>query len=380
MTTILVGTDTSASADLAVEDAAGLARARGAELLVLYVRPESDLRAVVDPGARADPDRLPRAHAERGSRASRSARAPSRATRPSRSATWPPRSVPTRSWSATGACTAPVAGARQRPEPGAAARAVLGVHRGHAEGTVTHGALADSVSRRNASTAITRRWTSGSSVRPSLWNSELMCFSTARSVRNSDFAIAALFLPCAICARTSRSRSVSWPSGECAIRSFAATSASTTFGSRTRAAARHLVERADQLVDLGDPLLQQVAEPGRAVLQQLVGVVLLDELGQHDDADVRVLGADPLRRVDALGACAVGGMRMSVSTASGRCSSTAASSSSRSAAVPTSSTSSTVAEQGRRPFPHEVVILGEDHPEGHARMVHAPARAGGAAA
>ena len=38
MTTILVGTDTSASADLAVDDAAELARARGAELLVLYVR------------------------------------------------------------------------------------------------------------------------------------------------------------------------------------------------------------------------------------------------------------------------------------------------------------------------------------------------------
>ena len=39
--TILVGTDTSAAADLAVEDAAGLARDRGAELLVLYVQPEA---------------------------------------------------------------------------------------------------------------------------------------------------------------------------------------------------------------------------------------------------------------------------------------------------------------------------------------------------
>ncbi len=57
MTTILVGTDTSAAADLAVEDAAGLARARDAELLLLYVRPEADLRAVVDPARAADPDR-----------------------------------------------------------------------------------------------------------------------------------------------------------------------------------------------------------------------------------------------------------------------------------------------------------------------------------
>jgi nucleotide-binding universal stress UspA family protein len=56
MGTILVGTDTSAAADLAVEDAARLARDRGAELLVLYVQPGSDLRAVVDPDRAADPD------------------------------------------------------------------------------------------------------------------------------------------------------------------------------------------------------------------------------------------------------------------------------------------------------------------------------------
>ena len=66
MKTILVGTDTSAAADLAVEDAARLARERGAELLVLYVQPESDLRAVVDPDRAADPERVPRAdHATR---------------------------------------------------------------------------------------------------------------------------------------------------------------------------------------------------------------------------------------------------------------------------------------------------------------------------
>lgn len=63
MTTILVGTDTTAAADLAVENAAGLARARGAELLVLYVRPDSELRSVVDPDRSADPkDYLARMH------------------------------------------------------------------------------------------------------------------------------------------------------------------------------------------------------------------------------------------------------------------------------------------------------------------------------
>ena len=55
MTTIVVGTDTSAAADLAVEDAARLARDRGAELLVLYVKPGGIDRAVVDPDRAADP-------------------------------------------------------------------------------------------------------------------------------------------------------------------------------------------------------------------------------------------------------------------------------------------------------------------------------------
>ncbi len=57
MTTILVGTDTSAAADLAVESAAQLARAQAAELVLLLVRPSEDLRAVVDPGRAADPER-----------------------------------------------------------------------------------------------------------------------------------------------------------------------------------------------------------------------------------------------------------------------------------------------------------------------------------
>jgi len=57
MTTILVGTDTSAAADLAVEGAAKLARAQGAELILLRVQSEGDLRAIVDPQRAADPER-----------------------------------------------------------------------------------------------------------------------------------------------------------------------------------------------------------------------------------------------------------------------------------------------------------------------------------
>ena len=55
--TIIVGTDTSAAADLAVADAAQLAAARDAELLLLYVRPDDAPHSAVDPNRAADPAR-----------------------------------------------------------------------------------------------------------------------------------------------------------------------------------------------------------------------------------------------------------------------------------------------------------------------------------
>jgi nucleotide-binding universal stress UspA family protein len=57
MRTIVVGTDTSSAADLAVDDAARMARDRGAELVILHVRSEDGLRSVVDPARAADPRR-----------------------------------------------------------------------------------------------------------------------------------------------------------------------------------------------------------------------------------------------------------------------------------------------------------------------------------
>jgi nucleotide-binding universal stress UspA family protein len=53
---ILVGTDTSASADLAVREAARLAAADDAELLVLHVRSGASARDAVDPKKSADPN------------------------------------------------------------------------------------------------------------------------------------------------------------------------------------------------------------------------------------------------------------------------------------------------------------------------------------
>lgn len=57
MKKILVGTDTSASADLAVEEAARLARSSDAELLVLQVRAGEAAFDAADPRKSADPDR-----------------------------------------------------------------------------------------------------------------------------------------------------------------------------------------------------------------------------------------------------------------------------------------------------------------------------------
>ena len=68
-----------------------------------------------------------------------------------------------------------------------------------------------------------------------------------------------------------------------------------------RAAAGHGLQRTDQLVDLADPLLQQVAEPGDAVGEQVERVVLLDVLREDEHAGLGELGADPLGGVDSLG-------------------------------------------------------------------------------
>ena len=54
---ILVGTDTTASADMAVSAAAELAGEREAELLVLYVRTDDRATEAADPHKRTDPQR-----------------------------------------------------------------------------------------------------------------------------------------------------------------------------------------------------------------------------------------------------------------------------------------------------------------------------------
>jgi nucleotide-binding universal stress UspA family protein len=65
MKKILVGTDTSAAADLAVRSAAELAASSRAELLVLYVKPGESPHEAVDPRKPPDAERYLRQMTER---------------------------------------------------------------------------------------------------------------------------------------------------------------------------------------------------------------------------------------------------------------------------------------------------------------------------
>jgi hypothetical protein len=60
------------------------------------------------------------------------------------------------------------------------------------------------------------------------------------------------------------------------------------------------VERVDEFVDVGDPVLEQVADSSGSVAEKFHGVVGLDVLRQHQDTHVRVLGADLACCLEAL--------------------------------------------------------------------------------
>ena len=129
---------------------------------------------------------------------------------------------------------------------------------------------------------------------------EWITFSTDRSVRKRASAIAALFFPSAISRSTSRSRGVSWLSGECSLRLPSATSASTTLGSINRAALCDRPDRGDELLDVLHALLQEVGAARAAVLEERERVARRRVLAEHDDADLRMRLAQPLGGLDPL--------------------------------------------------------------------------------
>jgi len=68
-----------------------------------------------------------------------------------------------------------------------------------------------------------------------------------------------------------------------------------------RPAGTDLVDRLHQPVRVPEAFLEQVGDPGRAVLEQLQRVLGVVVLGQHDDADPRVAVPDVMGELDALG-------------------------------------------------------------------------------
>ena len=56
------------------------------------------------------------------------------------------------------------------------------------------------------------------------------------------------------------------------------------------------LDRRDEVGQVVDPVLEQVADPFRALLQELERVALLDVLGENEHGGLRVLVADLLRR------------------------------------------------------------------------------------
>ena len=72
------------------------------------------------------------------------------------------------------------------------------------------------------------------------------------------------------------------------------------FGIERAAARGHPVQRVEELGDVRDPVLEQVADPLRAPGDQLGGVPLLDPLGQDEHAGVRPAVPDHQGRAQAL--------------------------------------------------------------------------------
>ena len=120
------------------------------------------------------------------------------------------------------------------------------------------------VSRRNATTARTRRWASASGGRRSFPKMLVTCFSIARSVTTSRAAIAAFESPSAISSSTSRSRGVRVSIG--LSRRLRPSSRETIERIERRATFGNTADCSDELGDVGHSVLR--GYPPRRHLQR----------------------------------------------------------------------------------------------------------------
>ena len=127
-----------------------------------------------------------------------------------------------------------------------------------------------------------------------------MCFSTARLVRTSVSAIAALLLPLAISARTSRSRPVSVGQGRALDAQLGGDERLDDLRVQHRPAGRDRLDRRHQLGAIVDALLEQIGAALGAGLQQRQRVGGLGVVAEDDDADPGVGLAQQPGHADAL--------------------------------------------------------------------------------
>ena len=89
------------------------------------------------------------------------------------------------------------------------------------------------------------------------------------------------------------------------------------FGVQRRASDGDALERLDEVADVGHPVLEQVADAGGVVGQQLGGVAGLDVLREEQDAEALVAGAAARAPTRSPSSVKVGGIRMSTTATSG---------------------------------------------------------------
>ena len=123
----------------------------------------------------------------------------------------------------------------------------------------------------------------------------------------------------------------------------------------------------EERVDVGHPVLEQVADAARAVGEQFVGVGDLDVLGEHEHRRPRA----PRRRASTAArspsSVCVGGIRTSTTATSGRCSRTARTSEGPSADRG-DDLGAGLLEQPDQALPEQHRVLGEDYPHGRSAV------------
>ena len=196
-----------------------------------------------------------------------------------------------------------------------------------------------------------------------------MCASTVFGARDRRSQIAWFERPSAISARTSRSRSVRSSSGTRARRR--PTSWATTSGSITEPPFAIRRIGVGEVVEVVDPVLEQVADAARTVGHQAQRERRLDVLRQDEDADVRaVLGADRLRRPEAL--VGVGRRHPDVDDRDVRAMLADGLQERVGVAGLGDDLEAGLGQQPRDPLAQQERVVGEDEPQGHARLEQGP--------